>query len=236
MAGHSKWSKIKRKKGAEDAKRSQAFSKIIREIQAAARQGGPDEGSNPRLRTILEKGRALNMPSDNIKRALQRAEGGDGADFVEAVYEGFGPEGVAVVVESLTDNRNRTIADLRHLFNKNGGSLGDTGCVGWMFSRVGQAGAPFGKDKEATELALMEAGAEEIEETDDGFDITVPMENFEQFKQSCLEKGITLKDPELAYVASNTVTLDERAMEKIMDFVDVIEGNDDVQAVWLNAE
>lgn len=234
MSGHSKWSKIKRKKGATDAKRSQAFSKIVREIQAAARQGGGDESMNPRLRTVLDKARAVNMPAENIKRALARAEGDPTAQYVEVVYEGFGPEGVAVLVESLTDNRNRTVADLRHLFNKNNGTLGDTGCVGWMFKRVGQCTAPFGKDKETTELALMEAGADDISEGEDGFEVTVPMEEFETFKQTLRDQGVNFHEAELAYIATNIMDLDERAMEKVMDFVDVIEGNEDVQAVWIN--
>ncbi len=237
MSGHSKWSKIKRKKGAEDAKRSVIFSKLIREIHAAARQGGGDENMNPRLRTVLDKARAVNMPADNIKRALAKAEAGaDGAEYVEMLYEGFGPEGVAILVESLTDNKNRTVADLRHIFNKNNGTLGDSGCVAYLFTRVGQCTVPPGKDRDAAELALMEAGAMDIEEGEEGLDVTVAVEDFEAFKKAMDAAGMKMQDAELAYQANTSLTLAPAAAEKVLRLVDALEDNEDVQAVWANFE
>ena len=236
MSGHSKWSTIKRKKGKADAARGRMFTKVGREIITAARDGGGDPEMNPRLRTAVAAAKAINMPADNIKRAIQRGTGElPGAQYEEVQYEAYGPAGVALLIQTLTDNRNRTVAEIRHLLSKNGGSLGETGCVGWMFSRQGMIevdSAGVGEDQ-LLEIA-MEAGATDMSNDDGTFSITTDPENLETVKSALEGKNIAVANAEQAMVPQSTVTLDEKAAEQMLKLMDVLDEHDDVQKVWAN--
>jgi YebC/PmpR family DNA-binding regulatory protein len=199
MSGHSKWATIKHKKAATDAKRGQAFTKIIKEITVAARIGGGDPGGNPRLRTVLEKAKAVNMPADNIKRAIQKGTGELPGQVIEEVtFEGYGPGGVAVIVETATDNRNRTVGDVRHLFDKYGGNLGQNGCVAWMFDKKGviEVDAAKATEEQLMEIAL-DAGADDIAAADDTFEITTPVVAFETVRQALEARGVPISLAEI---------------------------------------
>jgi YebC/PmpR family DNA-binding regulatory protein len=235
MSGHSKWSTIKHKKGAADAKRGKLFSKLIKEITIAARVGGGDPGANPRLRTVMDKARAANMPNDNITRAIKKGTGElEGVKYEEVTFEGYGPGGVAVLVETLTDNRNRTVSELRHLFSKLGGNLGEAGCVAWIFSKHGV----LTFDKEVGEEALMdtvlEAGAEDIKDEEDMFTVVTDPSSFEAVKTACDEKGIKYIEASLSMVPQNTVKLDHSGAEKMLKLMDALEDHDDVQNTYAN--
>jgi YebC/PmpR family DNA-binding regulatory protein len=236
MSGHSKWATIKHKKSATDAKRGKVFSKLIKEITVAARLGGGDPAANPRLRTVMLKARDANMPADNIKRAIQKGTGElPGVSYEEVGYEGYGPRGVAVLVEVLTDNRNRTVSEVRHLFSKYNGNLGETGCVSWMFEMQGLISI----DKSAVdeerllELAL-EAGAEDVKDEDSSFDVTMDPSVFEQVKQVLEKAGISYSLAEVTKIPQSTVHLEGKAAEQMLKLLAALEDNDDVNAVHAN--
>jgi YebC/PmpR family DNA-binding regulatory protein len=236
MSGHSKWSTIKRKKGATDAKRGKVFTKLIKEITVAARFGGGDPDANPRLRTAIAAAKTENMPKDNIDRAIKKGTGElEGRAYEEVHYEGYGPGGAAVLVESLTDNKNRTVADIRHLFSKSGGSLGEAGCVFWMFDKKGF----FVLEKTAvSEDTLMEvaldAGAEDIREEDDTFEVITSPEDFEEVKKALEAKGLECVLAEITMLPSSTVKLEGKEAEQMLRLVDGLEDSDDVQKVYSN--
>ena len=238
MAGHSKWANIQHRKKGQDAKRGKLFTKLIREITVAARLGGGDVDSNPRLRAIVDKSLRANMTRDTVERAIKRGAGDtDGENFDEIRYEGYGPSGVAVMVDCLTDNRNRTVAEVRHAFSKCGGNLGTDGSVSYLFSQIGILSYPTGSDEDAIMEAALEAGAEDVETNDDGsIDVTTAPEEFMDVKDAMVEAGF---DPEVAEVtmkASTSVDLDVDDAQKVMRMVDMLEDLDDVQNVYSNAE
>jgi len=236
MSGHSKWSTIKRKKGATDAKRGKIFTKLIKEITVAARMGGGDPDSNPRLRTAIASAKADNMPKDNIDRAIKKGTGElEGVSYEEVFYEGYGPGGAAVLVESLTDNRNRTVADVRHLFSKSGGSLGEAGCVAWMFEKTGLF--VFEKsdvDEETLMDIALDAGAEDIRDEENTFEVISPMEHFETVKKALDEKNLPYVLAELTMLPQSTVKLEDKHAEQMLRLMDGLEDSDDVQKVYSN--
>lgn len=243
MAGHSKWANIQHRKGAQDKKRGKLFTKHIREITVAARMGGGDVSSNPRLRLAIDKALGVNMTRDTIDRAVKRGAGGlDGDNMEEVRYEGYGPAGVAVMVDCMTDNKNRTVAEVRHAFSKRGGNLGTDGSVSYLFTKQGQIiFAPSSEDGQAVdedkimELAL-ESGAEDIESNDDGSVVVITdPESFESVKQSLVDAGLNPAASEIAQVASTQADLDKDDAEKLLNLVDVLEDLDDVQEVHTNA-
>lgn len=241
MAGHSKWANIKHKKSKMDAKKGKIFTKIGREIIVAVKQGGPDPNGNPRLKAVLQKARENNMPNDNIQRLIQRASGDlDGENYEELVYEGYGPAGVAVLLDIMTDNRNRTAGEIRHIFSKNGGNLGETGCVAWMFNTKGVINIENTELKmDADELMLMaiEAGAEDISNEGDIIQIYTEVENFEAVKKNLLDAGLPISSSEITKVPQNTVLLtDLEQAQQVLKLLDMLEDNDDVQAVYANFE
>lgn len=239
MSGHSKWANIKRKKGANDAIRGKITTKIGREITIAVRMGGGDPTGNMRLKLALSKAKANNIPKDNINRAIQKGLGAtEGSNYEELMYEGYGPGGTAVMLDILTDNRNRTAADVRHLFSKYGGNLGQDGCVAWMFKKK----AVFLVEKETfdDEDALMEivldAGAEDMKVEDEVFEITAEPEAFDDIEAALAEKGIETASAEVTMVPDNTVSLAGKDVEKMQTLIDALEENDDVQNVYSNYE
>lgn len=235
MSGHSKWSTIKHKKGAADAKRGKLFSKLIKEITIAARVGGGDPDGNPRLRTVLDKARQANMPKDNVERAIKKGTGElEGFTFEEVTFEGYGPAGVAVMVETLTDNRNRTVAELRHLFEKGGGNLGAAGCVGWMFTKRGVLTFDKSVGEEALMNTALEAGAEDISEEEGIFTVVTDPANFDAVKAACDKAGLKYIEASLSMVPQNTVKLDRNAAEKTLRLMDALEDHDDVQNTYAN--
>ena len=234
MAGHNKWSKIKRQKAATDAKKSKAWARITRDIMVAAREGGGDISMNARLALAVEKGKAENMPKDNIERAIKRGTGEiQGADYEEVTYEGYGPNGVAVFVETLTDNTNRTVADVRHLFSKSGGSLGQTGSVGYLFDRKGVLEVEAGDHSEDALFELVvEAGAEDLEREDDAFIITTPVEQFGSVQAALRDAAIEAREANLVRIPTTTVSLDANSARTVGKLIDALEEHQDVQAVY----
>ena len=240
MSGHSKWHNIQKTKGAADAKRSAAFTKIAKEIIVAVKQGGSgDPANNSRLATVIAKAKANNMPNDNIKRTIDKALGSGNTDNYESVtYEGYGPGGVAVMVETLTDNRNRTAADLRHYFDKNGGNLGAMGCVGFLFSQKGVIDISL-EDKDADEAMMdaLDAGAEDFDAGEDAAEITTDPENYSAVVKAMEEKGYEILSDDLAMVPMTTTRLTDPDQLKLMGkLLDALEDNDDVQNVWHSLE
>ncbi len=237
MAGHSKWANIKHRKAAQDAKRGKVFTKIIRELTVAAKQGGnPDD--NPRLRAAVDKALGANMKRDTIDKAIARgAGGGEGDNYEELSYEGYGAGGVAVLVEAMTDNRNRTVAEVRHAFTKRGGNLGTDGSVAYLFTRKGQISfAPGADEEQIMELAL-EAGADDVVTHDDGsVDIMTAFEDFIGIKDAVLAAGLEPAAAEVTMIPATTVALDLAGAEKVIGLVDMLEDLDDVQNVYTNAE
>lgn len=235
MSGHSKWSTIKHKKGAADAKRGKLFSKLIKEITVAARVGGGDPDSNPRLRTVMDKARAANMPNDNVTRAIKKGTGElEGSTYEEAVFEGYGPGGVALYIEVLTDNRNRTVAEIRHMLSKGGGNLGESGCVAWMFSKHGIL--TFEKDvgeEKLMEVAL-EAGAEDMTDDEGMLTVTTDPSSFDAVKKACEDSGMKPLEAEVTMVPQNTVKLDGGDAEKMLKLMENLEDHEDVQNVSAN--
>ena len=238
MAGHSKWANIKHRKAAQDAKRGKVFTKLIRELVVAAKQGGPLPEDNPRLRAAVDKALGANMTRDTIDRAIARGAGtNDADDMEELTYEGYAAGGVAVLVEVMTDNRNRTVAEVRHAFSKRGGNLGTDGSVAYLFSRVGQIGFAPGADEERVMEVALEAGAEDIASHDDGsLDVTTPWEEFGAVKQALEEAGFSAEDGEVTMIASTTVPVDASGAETLMGLVDALEDLDDVQNVYTNVD
>jgi len=236
MSGHSKWSTIKRKKGKADAERGKVFTKLIREISVAAREGGGDSESNPRLRTAVASAKAANMPADNIKRAIQKGTGElEGVKYESTNYEGYGPGGVAVLVEVLTDNKNRTVAEVRHVFSKYNGSLGEVGCVGWMFERKGYI--VVDKDKigedELIEKAL-DAGAEDVRVAGDIYEIYTEFTELENVRSALESSGIEMASAEPTLIPQNTIKLDGKQAEQMLKLYEAIEDLDDVSNVYAN--
>ncbi|GBD89154.1 putative transcriptional regulatory protein [bacterium BMS3Abin03] len=238
MSGHSKWSTIKRKKGAQDAKRGKLFTKLIKEITIAAREGGGDPNTNPRLRLAVDNAKAANMPADNIDRAIKKATGElEGVTYYELTYEGYGPGGIAILVEVATDNKNRTVADIRHIFSKYGGSMGETGSVAWMFDRKGVITLPA-QDKTEDDILdiVLEAGAEDLQTEEDFFEIQTDLENFEPVRKALVAAGLNIENASLQWIAKNTVEIKDETAEKVMKLIDALEDNDDVQNVYSNAD
>ena len=238
MSGHSKWSSIKHKKGAADAKRGKLFSKLARAIIVAAREGGPDPAGNLALQNAIEKARAYSMPKDNIERAIARGAGSDSdADAYEPiVYEGYGPSGVALIVEALTDNRNRTAAEVRHIFAKHDGNLGGSGSVAWLFERRGVVlVAADGADEEELTLAAIDGGAEDVELDGSSFQVSSAPETLSAVREAIEGAGIEIESVEVALVPKTNVKVeDEAAARKILRLMDALEENDDVQDVFAN--
>jgi YebC/PmpR family DNA-binding regulatory protein len=238
VSGHSKWSSIKHKKGAADARRGQLFSKLSRAIIVAAKEGGPDPAGNLALQNAIEKARSYSMPKENIERAIAKGSGADaeGSTFEAVVYEGYGPEGVAVLVEALTDNRNRTASEVRHLFSKYGGNLGTTGAVAWQFERKGVVLVPAaGVDEETLLMTVAEAGADDVELDGSSFVVTSPPEALPDVRAAVEDAGLTLESVELAMVPKVTVAVDDVSVaRKLVRLVDGLEEADDVQDVYAN--
>jgi YebC/PmpR family DNA-binding regulatory protein len=238
MSGHSKWSQIKRQKGAADVKRGALFTKLAREIIVAAKQGGGDPAANFRLRLAVQRARENNMPADNIKRAIDRATGGgDGADLQEITYEGYGPGGVAVLVEAMTDNRNRTVGEIRSAFTRAGGNLGESGSVAWQFENRGVVTvAATGKDEEEVAEAAIEAGAEDYHYDPDGAEVYTTPEALEEVRQALIDAGLEVSNAEITRVAKTPVALGEKEQEQVLRLLEKLEDLDDVQRVHSNAE
>ncbi|MBE2898864.1 YebC/PmpR family DNA-binding transcriptional regulator [Pasteurellaceae bacterium TAE3-ERU1] len=237
MAGHSKWANIKHRKAAQDAKRGKIFTKLIRELVTAAKIGGADIGSNPRLRTAVDKALASNMTRDTINRAIQRGAGGeDDSNMETIIYEGYGPAGTAVYVECLSDNRNRTVSEVRHAFTKTGGNLGTDGSVAYLFSKKGLILVDEG-DEEALMDAALEAGAEDIQGQDDGsFEVYTAWEELSAVRDAIEAAGFKISEAEVSMIPSTSVELDAESAPKLMRLVDMLEDCDDVQNVYHNAE
>ena len=236
MAGHSKWAQIKRKKAVTDARRGQLWTKLLKEISVAARVGGGVPENNARLRTAIQEARAANCPNDNIDRAVKKGTGElEGTTYDEYTYEGYGPSGVAVFIEAMTDNKNRTVGELRHIFAKNGGNLGENGCVAWMFDKRGY----FAIEKSAMgEEAFMdlavELGAEDLSTEDEAFEIFAPPEDFASVKEALAERGIDTIVGQLAMIPSNLADVPESDATKVLRLLEALEEHDDVQNVWAN--
>jgi YebC/PmpR family DNA-binding regulatory protein len=238
MSGHSKWATIRHKKGAADAKRGKLFTKLIKEITVAARMGGGDEDANPRLRQAVLKARAANMPKDNIDRAIKKGTGDlDGVDYVEITYEGYGPSGVAIMVDTLTDNRNRTAADVRSIFSKHGGNLGENGCVSYLFSRKGILAYSTEKftEEEIFEVAL-EAGASDVSTQGDTIEVVCEPEEFEAVLNSMQGAGFEHESAEIAKIPEAQISLDADGTRKALKLIELLEDNDDVQDVSSNID
>ena len=238
MAGHSKWANIKHKKAANDKARGKLWSKLIREVTVAAREGGGDVESNPRLRLAVDKAQGANMPKDTIARAITRGAGGaDGEDYVEIRYEGYGPGGTAIMVDCMTDNRNRTASEVRHAFSKHGGNLGTDGSVAYLFEKRGVLSYPAGADEDAIMDAALEAGAEDVVTNDDtSIDVYTTPDDYSDVKQAMIDKGLEPESGEVTYEASTSVGLDLDGAEKLLRLVDAMEDLDDVQEVYSNAD
>jgi YebC/PmpR family DNA-binding regulatory protein len=238
MSGHSKWHNIRLKKGKADLQRGKLFTKMAREIIVAAKEGGGNPDANLRLRLAIQKAREMSMPQDNIKRAIQRGTGesGEAANYDEITYEGYGPAGVAVLVACLTDNRNRTVAELRNIFSKSGGNLGESGCVAWMFDAKGLVQIPADKsDEDTVMMATMDAGAEDIKVEEDTIEVTCAVEDLSKVKDAVTEAGIEFTSAELTMIPQSTVAV-EGAKEagQILRLMDALEDNDDVQRAYAN--
>jgi len=238
MAGHSKWANIQHRKNAQDAKRGKLFTKLIREITVAARAGDPDPGSNPRLRLAVDKALASNMTKDTIERAIKRGSGAmDGENFEEVRYEGYGPGGVAVMVDCMTDNRNRTVAEVRHAFTKAGGNLGTDGSVAYQFANTGILSYPSGSDEDRIMEVALEAGAEDVVSNDDGsVDVLTQPDEFMDIKEAMISAGLEPETAEVTMRAANTTPLELDDAEKMVRMLDRLEDLDDVQNVYSNAD
>ena len=237
MSGHSKWATIKRKKAVLDSKRGKIFTKLIKEITIAARAGG-DINGNPRLRLAVDNAKAQNMPMDNIERAIKKATGElEGVIYHELTYEGYGPAGVAVVVEVATDNKNRTVAEVRHLFSKNGGSMGETGSVAWMFDRKGVITLPVeGKKEDDVMEIVLDAGADDLTTEEDYFEVTTTIESFETVRRTLVDKNFTVENASLQWIAKNLIEVKGEDAEKVVKMIESLEDLDDVQNVYSNAD
>ena len=238
MSGHSKWNNIKRKKEKTDGAKAKIFTKVGREISVAVREGGSDPNNNGKLRDLIAKAKSLNVPNDNIQRIIKKAEGLDKTEFEAITYEGYGPGGVAVMVETLTDNRNRTAADMRHYFDKNGGNLGAMGCVSYLFTKKGMIVLDL-EDKDADEAMMdaLDAGAEDFDAGEDMAQVTTDPDMFSDVRQALEDKGYSFLSADIAMIPSTTTALsDEAQMTSMAKLLDALEDNDDVQNVWHNLE
>jgi len=238
MSGHSKWSSIKHKKAAKDAKRGKLFTKLIKEITVAARLGGGDINGNPRLRTAVLTARGNSMPNDNIDRAIKKGTGElEGVHYEEVNYEGYGPGGAAIMASTVTDNRNRTVSDLRRIFEKHGGNMGAAGCVAWMFSKRGLLTVDHGKVSEDRLMEVsLEAGADDVKDLGDLFEIDTTPDNFEAVKAALQEAGIEVASAEVAMVPQNTVGVTGKDAEQTMKLLEELDDHDDVQSVASNVD
>jgi len=238
MAGHSKWANIQHRKGAQDKKRGKLFTKLIREITIAARMGGGDPDANPRLRLAIDKAKGQSMPKDNIERAAKRGAGElDGSDYQEMRYEGYGPGGTAVMVDCLTDNKNRTVADVRHAFTKFGGNLGADGSVNYLFAHVGQLMYPVSSDEDAVMEAAIDAGAEDVVvESDGSIEVLTEPTEFETVRNAMVEAGHDPENAQLTMRASTNATLDVKEATSMVKLLEMLEDLDDVQEVYSNAD
>ena len=238
MSGHSKWSTIKRKKGAEDAKRGKIFTRIAREITIAAREGGGDPGTNPALRLAIDKARAANMPKDNIERAIKRGTGElEGGQLEEVCYEGYAPHGVALLVKCLTDNRNRTLAEVRRIFNRSGGNLAEAGAVTWMFDTKGYLTvARDDLDPDEIFMTAVDAGADDVEVSDDFVEVYTQPSDLHAVRESLVGDGLTIEDAELSQVPKTLMTLGEKETLQVMNMIEDLEELDDVQQVYSNLD
>lgn len=236
MSGHSKWSNIKHKKGKTDAQKAKVYTKIGREIAVVVKAGGPDPTVNSKLRDLIAKARANNMPSENVQRCIKKAAGGEDTSNYESItYEGYGPGGVAVIVETLTDNRNRTAADVRHAFDKCGGNMGATGCVSWSFQEKGiiVIEKEASMDDDEMTMEALELDAQDIEVLEDGYEITTAPEAFSQIREAYEEKGYTILEAEVSKIPDNYTTLtDEEQIKNMNKLIDMLEDNDDVQNIY----
>ena len=236
MSGHSKWASIKHKKGAADAKRGKIFTKLIKEITVAARIGGGDPAGNPRLRTAILIAKGKNMPVDNITRAIKKGTGElEGVHYEEVTYEGYGPGGAAIFLEAMTDNKNRTVSEIRAALGKAGGNLGETGCVGWMFEKKGRITVKTDAKSEddLMELAI-DAGADDMQTVDDHYEITTAVENFETVRKALEEASVPMDTAELTRIPQNTVLLDEKKGKALLKLMDILEDHDDIQKAYSN--
>ena len=238
MSGHNKWASIKHKKGANDAKRGKIFTKLIKEITVAARMGGGDINGNPRLRAAVLAARAENMPKDNIERGIKKGTGElEGVNYEESLYEGYGPGGAAVLVESLSDNKNRSVAEIRHIFSKNGGSLGTSGCVAWMFKKKGYIAIERrAVDEEKLMEKALEAGAEDVREDETTFEVITAPEDFETVKAAIDELQTPYISSEVTMLPQNTTSLAGKEADQMVKLMDMLEDCDDVQKVYTNAD
>jgi YebC/PmpR family DNA-binding regulatory protein len=238
MSGHSKWSSIKHKKGATDARRGKIFSKLIKEITVAARLGGGDPATNPRLRAAIQAAKSENMPKDNIERAIKRGTGElEGVSYEESVYEGYGPGGAAIFIESLTDNKNRAVADIRHIITKAGGNLGTSGCVAWMFEKKGYIVVEGNAVDEDTLMEIaIDAGAEDVREDNGNYEIITAVQDFETVKSAIDNMSIPYIDAEITMLPQSTVNLKGKDAEQIVKLMETLEDCDDVQKVYTNAD
>jgi YebC/PmpR family DNA-binding regulatory protein len=236
MSGHSKWHTIKHKKGAADAKRGRVFTKIIKEITVAARVGGGDPNGNPRLRTVVAAAKAANMPKDNIDKAIKKGTGElPGVSYEEVSYEGYGPGGVAVFVQAVTDNRNRTLPEIRHLFSKYGGNLGESNCVSWMFEKKGYiVVAKSSVAEEALLELVLESGGDDVREDGTNWEVLSPPERLEQVREAIAAKGIGVSTAEVSMVPKNTVKLEGKKAQQVLSMMEGLEEHEDVQNVWAN--
>jgi YebC/PmpR family DNA-binding regulatory protein len=236
MSGHSKWHSIKHKKAATDSKRGRIFTRLIKEMTAAARNGGGDPDANPRLRLAIATAKSNNMPADNIKRAIMRGTGElPGVSYEDVNYEGYGPGGVAIYLHVLTDNKNRTVAEIRHILSKNGGNLGETGCVGWMFARKGYLvveKAAVGEDR-LMDLVIG-AGADDMRDDGDNFEVFTSPEDFDTVKASLEKEGIPLAAAEISMVPQNYIKLEGKNAQTMLKLMEALEDHEDVQNVWSN--
>ncbi len=236
MSGHSKWSTIKRKKGKADAARGKIFTKLIKELTVAAREGGGDRDANARLRSAVQAAKAANMPATNIEKAIKKGTGElPGVSYDQVSYEGYGPGGVAVLVETLTDNKNRAVSDVRNIFARHGGNLGEVGCVGWMFERRGVIQVDRGKvdEDQLLEIAL-EAGASDMSSEEDYFEVVTPFEKFDAVRKALDGKNIPMNQAELTMIPQTTIKLEGRQAEQMLKLMEDLEDHDDVQKVYAN--
>jgi len=238
MSGHSKWATIKRKKASIDAARGKVFTKIIKEITIAAREGGGDPDGNPRLRLAIQTAKANNMPQENITRGIKKGTGElEGVKYEELTYEGYAPHGIAIMVECVTDNRNRTVAELRHIMSKNNGNMGDTGSVAWMFERKGVVNVEkAGVSEDDLMEVILDAGADDLKNEGDYFEVLTSMENFEKVRKTIEDKKYKIESASLQYLAKDLVAIEGSAQEAVLKFLEAVEDNDDVQNVYSNAD
>lgn len=238
MAGHSKWAQIKRKKAVADAKRGKLFTKLIREITIAARQGGGNPEGNPRLRLAIDQARAANMPMENIERAIKKSTGElESSKYEEILYEGYGPGGIAILIEAVTDNKNRTVSEIRHLFSRHGGRLAETGSVNWKFQRKGII--TITKDQITEDDLIMlalDAGADDVISETDYYEIQTAVENFEKVRKALNEKGLKIENASLQYVPQNLMKIDGKDNETALKLLEMLEDHDDVQNVYTDAD